>query len=144
MEFVSSELTAYVAGEHDGDGVASLAVRVDTCSGDFVDANVFEDREDSGGTGNLPYLYLQSGAAVTLASFTATDGGEHILVAWETASEVDNQGFNLYRSESPTGMDEGSYSQLDDSLIPNEAPAPMEGASYSYRDDEVTRGMTYY
>ena len=41
--------------------------------------------------------------AVTLASFTAESQAGHVLVAWETLSEMDTAGFNLYRSLSEGG-----------------------------------------
>ena len=39
-------------------------------------------------------------AAVTLLYFRATAGADAILVEWETATELDTAGFNLYRSEN--------------------------------------------
>ncbi len=39
--------------------------------------------------------------AVELASFTATPQAQSILIEWETVSEIDNLGFNLYRATSP-------------------------------------------
>ncbi|MCB0236085.1 MAG: hypothetical protein KDG58_18010, partial [Anaerolineae bacterium] len=38
--------------------------------------------------------------AVVLADFGAAAQTDHILVTWETVSEIDNAGFNLYRSTS--------------------------------------------
>ncbi|QLQ06883.1 MAG: hypothetical protein HZY76_13105 [Anaerolineae bacterium] len=43
--------------------------------------------------------------AVTLAGFDATAQPDHVLLAWETASELDNLGFNLYRGLSPDEPD---------------------------------------
>ena len=43
---------------------------------------------------------------MTLASFDAQAMSDHILLTWETVSEVDNSGFNLYRSASPAAPDE--------------------------------------
>ena len=40
--------------------------------------------------------------AVLLAGFNATPQGDAVLVTWETVSELNNQGFNLYRGGSPT------------------------------------------
>ena len=41
--------------------------------------------------------------AVALASFLAETQADHILVTWETVSELDNAGFNLYRSLAADG-----------------------------------------
>jgi len=79
-------------------------------------------------------------AAVTLASFTATGGDGQVLIEWETASEINNIGFNLWRSTSETG----SYAKLNDSLIPSQALGSVIGAHYYYTDSDVSNGATYY
>jgi len=56
--------------------------------------------------------------AVTLAHFAAETDAEGVRVTWETASEIDNLGFNLYRSASA----DGPYAQLNASLIPVQYP----------------------
>ncbi|MEA3439393.1 MAG: hypothetical protein U9R58_03845, partial [Chloroflexota bacterium] len=55
--------------------------------------------------------------AVILTSFTAEPQGSAILVSWETATEVDLVGFNLYRSESIGG----ARGKLNSVLIPAKA-----------------------
>lgn len=79
-------------------------------------------------------------AAVTLASFTAAGGDGQVLLEWETASEINNIGFNLWRSTSEAG----SYARLNDSLIPSQAMGSVIGAHYSYTDSDVSNGTTYY
>ena len=79
-------------------------------------------------------------AAVTLAWFTATGGDGQVLIEWETASEINNIGFNLWRSTSETG----DYARLNDSLIPSQALGSVIGAYYSYTDSDVINGTTYY
>ncbi|QLQ07981.1 MAG: hypothetical protein HZY76_19625 [Anaerolineae bacterium] len=39
--------------------------------------------------------------AVTLADFYASPATGYVLVGWETASEIGNTGFNLWRGTSP-------------------------------------------
>jgi hypothetical protein len=78
--------------------------------------------------------------AVTLASFTATPQDDGILVEWETALELSNVGFNLYRSTSA----EGPYVRLNAALIPGQAPGSIFGAAYTWLDKEVQPGITYY
>ncbi len=78
--------------------------------------------------------------AVELARFEARSQSEGILVEWETASEVDNLGFNLYRSESP----EGRRVQMNRNLIPSQAPGGPVGATYTWSDTRVSAGTTYY
>ena len=79
-------------------------------------------------------------AAVTLASFTAAGGDDQVLLEWETASEVNNIGFNLWRSTNEAG----SYAKLNDSLIPSQAMGSVIGAHYYYTDSDVSNGATYY
>ncbi|MBE2235640.1 MAG: PQQ-dependent sugar dehydrogenase, partial [Anaerolinea sp.] len=79
---------------------------------------------------------LDDGAplAVTLASFAAAGQGDHVLVTWETASELDNTGFNLYRGRSASGPDEML------AFVPSAAPGSAQGAAYSYQDRALTAG----
>jgi len=78
--------------------------------------------------------------AVTLASFTATPQAGGILIAWETAIEIDTMGFNVYRVQSP----ENDWTRLNDTLIPSASPGSVWGGDYSYVDSDVIPGTTYY
>jgi hypothetical protein len=76
--------------------------------------------------------------AVTLADFAATAAGDHILVAWETTSELDNAGFNLYRGATGAAPEERL------AFIPSQAPGSTQGASYGWPDMDVAAGDTYW
>ena len=78
--------------------------------------------------------------AITLARFEATSQAGAILVEWETAMEIENVGFNLYRSTSPNGP----YIKLNDTLIPSQSPGSVWGAVYTWLDEDVETGVTYY
>ena len=86
---------------------------------------------------------LSKPTAVELSYFTATPGQDEILLEWETASEPDLQGFNLYRAESPNGFPTGTYEQLNQTLIPSTGD-PVQGDYYSYADQGVMPGVRYY
>jgi hypothetical protein len=88
----------------------------------------------------IPAFDKSALAAVTLVSFTATGGDGQVLIEWETASEMDNIGFNLWRSTSEAG----DYVRLNDSLIPSQALGSVIGAYYYYTDSDVINGTTYY
>ncbi|MBN1139662.1 MAG: proprotein convertase P-domain-containing protein [Anaerolineae bacterium] len=78
--------------------------------------------------------------AVALARFEGWPEGLAIHVEWETVTEIDNLGFNLYRAESP----DGPYVRLNEELIPSQAPGSPVGAVYVWLDDAVQAGQTYY
>jgi hypothetical protein len=76
---------------------------------------------------------------VELTDFQAIPGNNQVTLIWETASEIDNAGFNLYRAET----EDGEYAKINESLIPSEGSA-TQGAMYEFIDIEVLNGHTYY
>ncbi len=80
--------------------------------------------------------------AVELGSFTATPQAwtGTIRLDWETLTEVNNLGFNLYRAESLAGR----QIKLNASLIPSQGPGGSIGYTYSFVDRRVRAGRTYY
>lgn len=87
------------------------------------------------------YQWTFTPTAVTLAALNASVQGEAIEVSWDTASEIDNAGFNLYRRTS----EDGPETRLNASLIPAQAPGSPEGFHYAYLDDAgLAPGTTYW
>ena len=78
--------------------------------------------------------------AVDLAAFTAEPQGNAIRVTWETAQELDNLGFNLYRSTTPAGP----WTQVNAEFIPAQNPGATFGAVYEVLDPDVEPGTTLY
>jgi len=99
------------------------------CSADFVEAG------SNGSPCNIP-------TAVTLASFSATAEAGGILLNWETAIELDNLGFNLYRADAV----DGPRSRLNANLILSQSPGSITGAAYSWLDESAsaTPGVYHY
>jgi len=62
-----------------------------------------------------------------------------ITIAWQTESEQDTAGFNIYRSET----ENGEFVAINPQLIPSKG-SPTIGASYSFTDTTVEPGITYY
>jgi len=62
-----------------------------------------------------------------------------MVLEWTTASEVNTEGFNVYRSET----EDGEYVKINQALIPAQGN-PSTGASYSFVDTDVRPGRTYY
>jgi hypothetical protein len=69
--------------------------------------------------------------AIDLISFTATGYDDTVQVEWETAQEINNLGFNLYRSAESNG----SYTKLNKQLIPGLISA-VSGQQYIYSDKD--------
>lgn len=87
-----------------------------------------------------PIMTALSPTAVTLAGFTATPSDAGVLLQWETTSEVDHAGFNLYR-----GTDAATVGEVvNEALIAAEAPGSSTGAAYQWLDSTAEAGMTYY
>jgi hypothetical protein len=61
-----------------------------------------------------------------------------VLIEWETASETDYEGFNLWRNDTR----HGGYEKINDALIP--AEDDPSGAAYEYMDEEAVAGVKYY
>jgi hypothetical protein len=76
---------------------------------------------------------------VTLQSFSAAPLDSAVELAWETASELRNLGFHLYRASS----DAGPWARITSSLIPGLGSSPI-GQSYSFRDAGLTNGVRYF
>ncbi len=71
--------------------------------------------------------------AVELLYFTAKPGEKAITLAWATSNEINNAGFNIYRSTSQ----DGRRIKLNPELIPAQKRGTTEGAEYLYIDSSL-------
>ena len=76
---------------------------------------------------------------VVLSSFTATASGNEVILHWRTESEINNLGFNVYRSNTK----EGAYTRVNTSRIPG-AGTDATPHDYKFTDEQVVFGKTYY
>jgi hypothetical protein len=76
---------------------------------------------------------------VSLIGFNAIPGNRIVTLVWSTASETDNAGFNLYRSES----ENETFTKINISLIPAQGSS-TQGALYEFIDNSVQNRKTYY
>jgi len=76
---------------------------------------------------------------MTLKNFNAAAKNRTITLKWCTETEIDNAGFNLYRSES----ENGSYTKINTSLISAKGSS-TQGAAYEFADNNVQNRKTYY
>ncbi len=85
--------------------------------------------------------------AVDLAAFTADATPTGVTLAWETVSETDNAGFNVYRAEGGSVGDrpqqEGTWVRLNAALIPAAAPGSSEGHAYTWTDATARPNTPY-
>ena len=87
------------------------------------------------------YSFSAGPTGILLASMTATAQADAIEVTWDTVSEAENAGFNLYRDTSKAGPG----IKINTDLIPSQAPGSQEGYHYSYLDNGwLVPDTTYY
>ena len=83
-------------------------------------------------------IILLLGAVAAFAAYRLIPA--ELTITWTTENEIDNIGFNLYRSDSP----DGEFVKINDELIPP-ADDPFVGAQHEFVDDkDIVRGRTYY
>ncbi|MCF7794546.1 MAG: lamin tail domain-containing protein [Candidatus Cloacimonetes bacterium] len=81
---------------------------------------------------------------VTLSSFSATIQNGTPELYWTTESELENMGWNIYRSEEETGMDNNNYLLLNGDMIPGMGTTSIP-TDYSFIDDHpITTAGTYW
>ncbi len=79
--------------------------------------------------------------AIELISFAASaDENDTVTLKWETATEIDNAGFNLYRRVA--GSDH-AWEQINSGLIASKGQLG-QGATYQYSEDNVPDGTWEY
>ena len=84
--------------------------------------------------------YEDEATVVALVFFRVTAARpDGVTLEWQTASEIDNAGFHVWRSDAATG----EYTQITEALIPAEG-GPTFGAEYAYEDTDVAPGLTYW
>jgi len=76
---------------------------------------------------------------VTLEEFNAVSGNHVVTLLWQTASEINNAGFNLYRSE----VQNGTYKKINAAIIPAQGIS-TQGGYYKFIDNKTQNRKTYY
>ncbi|MFQ5629655.1 MAG: Calx-beta domain-containing protein [bacterium] len=91
---------------------------------------------DKTGTGTIIGDIILS---VALASFEATTGSKGVDLVWQTSTEMDNDGFHLFRSQ----QQDSGYQQINANLIAGAGTA-TDPQNYAYTDTNVVTGQKYY
>lgn len=113
-------------------GTSYLRCRISSTSSEVTNATGVAT------SGEVEDYQISVPLAVQLAGFEAAAQTDRVLVTWETVSEANNAGFNLYRATSA----DGERTLLAN--VPSSAPGATQGAAYSYEDSNVTAGQTYW
>jgi hypothetical protein len=117
---------------------------IDTLCGDWDAAVCYMWVDETVPSGDsitfTQYLLVSNPAlSVELTEFAASYNrvSNEVRLAWETASEEDNLGFNLYRA-----IDNGEYAKINDELIPG-AGNSSSPKQYTFADCDITKVGLY-
>ena len=102
-----------------------------------VETNGASENTESFAIASYPPVTITT--AVKLQSFDAVGVDSAVELSWKTGSELDNQGFHVYRGASA----DGPWTRLTASLVPGMGSSPL-GRSYSWRDSGLVNGQRYY
>jgi len=137
--------TGYVSYTQDGEGISfytlediSSSVSVSGTK-QFLFFNIILDATASVSPKAIVTYDTVFPTLVKLSYFKAIPGDKKVILEWETKSEINNMGFNLYRSYDPVD----GYVRINKSLIPGLGDSVI-GRTYTYTDLDVKNGITYY
>ncbi|MBN2281537.1 MAG: T9SS type A sorting domain-containing protein [Candidatus Marinimicrobia bacterium] len=82
---------------------------------------------------------LDNSLPVELSGFTAIQKQSAVVLSWTTESELNNLGFNIYKSTKETG----DFVKINEALIQGAGNSTVQN-KYTYIDAEVISGMKYF
>lgn len=85
---------------------------------------------DGGQTPDISHVVTYYPTAVTLINFTVKYTRNARLLSWETVSEADNIGFNIYKSRTVNSP----LLKQNKTLIPSAQPGSPSGSVYTFTD----------
>ena len=85
------------------------------------------------------FFATQKTTEIELSSFMSKASNGRVKLEWVTESEIDNVGFNIYRSET----ENGTYTPINAALIPAKGSA-TQGAKYVFTDNIAKNRKTYF
>ncbi|MEB2308806.1 MAG: SBBP repeat-containing protein [Candidatus Brocadiaceae bacterium] len=140
--------STYLGGSNDDfgksiavDSAGNAYVSGSTESSDFPTANAI-DGSFNGGYWDAFVTKIgdSTPTVVALVSFSANGNADgKVTLRWQTATEIDNAGFNIYRAKRR----DGPYKKINTTPIPAQGNATT-GANYSYEDTPPAKGAYHY
>jgi hypothetical protein len=127
------------AGGDDADITVALGWRIVGATGAYV-AQLSDLKTTRDWAAAIATFKTAPPTTVLLGSVTAEAVRDRILLAWDTASELYNLGFQVYRATSQDGKRE----RLTSTLIASQTPGSPSGAHYEFIDEAVQPMVTYY
>jgi hypothetical protein len=121
----------------------TLVVNVSATTPTVTNTATISNAQDTVAANNTAsdIVSILSPTAVTLETFSAENYlAQDVNLNWQTASEIDVLGFNIYRRSSI----EQAFAQINDELIPAQAPGLLMGSAYSWLDSNLESGVTYF
>jgi len=95
-----------------------------------------------GGQSNEATAYVQSVVPVELLSFSSAVVDNDVTLHWATATEINNSGFEIQRSLTPTpSQKEGAFETIG--FVPGFGTT-TEPKSYSFADENLSSGIYQY
>ncbi|MFZ0390092.1 MAG: FlgD immunoglobulin-like domain containing protein [Calditrichia bacterium] len=95
------------------------------------------------GNGGDNTIWIDQSLPVTLSSFTARAADRQVTLSWETQSEIDNLGFEIWRSASESG----SYQMIAGYQTREDLKGQInsnEPRRYRFKDIDLVNGQTYW
>lgn len=78
--------------------------------------------------------------AVSLTNFKALVVNEQVQISWESESEINHAGYNIYRSDSKNG----TFVKINSILITSDVSSEQQNRNYEYIDAVALSGTFYY
>jgi hypothetical protein len=138
---IDSGIPIWVAGDpdQDKDGIPDY---IDNCP---LISNPDQADADGDGIGDVcdtpattttpPVTTTAPPTNINLSVLDAVPSNERVILKWQTESETDNAGFNIWRADG--------FVKINNAVIPASGSA-VSGSEYDFVDDWVLNGKRYF